>query len=181
MHGRLVSHIYFTPRRLSYENCNRMYGPGAGSRNRIFCGAGFCRRNGQRADDYPQWRTGRHQGACPVFTGSVRIDPLYPAGNGMRSSGGSVTFEPGARSNWHIHPVGQVLIITSGVGRTQEWGKPIREVRPGDVVICPAGVKHWHGAAPDSSMTHISICEEKEPGKVVEWMEKVTDEQYNGK
>lgn len=99
----------------------------------------------------------------------------------MRSSGGSVTFEPGARSNWHIHPVGQVLIITSGVGRTQEWGKPIRELRPGDVVICPAGVKHWHGAAPDSSLTHISICEEKEPGKVVEWMEKVTDEQYNGK
>ena len=107
--------------------------------------------------------------------------PRASAGNGMRSSGGSVTFEPGARSNWHIHPVGQVLIITSGVGRTQEWGKPIREVRPGDVVICPAGVKHWHGAAPDSSMTHISICEEKEPGKVVEWMEKVTDEQYNGK
>lgn len=99
----------------------------------------------------------------------------------MRSSGGNVTFEPGARSNWHVHPVGQVLIITSGVGRTQEWGKPIREVRPGDVVICPAGVKHWHGAAPDSSMTHISICEEKEPGKVVKWMEKVTDEQYNGK
>ena len=94
---------------------------------------------------------------------------------------GSVTFEPGARSNWHIHPVGQVLVITSGVGRTQEWGKPVQEVRPGDVVICPVGVKHWHGAAPNSSMSHISICEEKEPGKVVEWMEKVTDEQYNGK
>lgn len=121
------------------------------------------------------------RGPARFFTGSVRIDPLYPAGNGMRSSGGSVTFEPGARSNWHIHPVGQVLIITSGVGRTQEWGKTIRELRPGDVVICPAGVKHWHGAAPDSSMTHISICEEKEPGKVVVWMEKVTDEQYNGK
>ena len=121
------------------------------------------------------------RGPAQFFTGSVRIDPLYPAGNGMRSSGGSVTFEPGARSNWHIHPVGQVLIITSGVGWTQEWGKPLRELRPGDVVICPAGVKHWHGAAPDSSMTHISICEEKEPGKVVEWMEKVTDEQYNGK
>ena len=75
---------------------------------------------------------------------------------------------------------GQVLIITSGVGRTQEWGKPVQEVRPGDVVICPVGVKHWHGAAPNSSMSHISICEEKEPGKVVEWMEKVTDEQYNG-
>lgn len=121
------------------------------------------------------------KGSDQFFTGNVRIDPLYPANNDMRSSGGSVTFEPGARSNWHIHPVGQVLIITSGVGRTQEWGKPIQEVRPGDVVICPVGVKHWHGAAPNSSMSHISICEEKEPGKVVEWMEKVTDEQYNGK
>ena len=121
------------------------------------------------------------KGSAQYFTGNVRIDPLYPANNDMRSSGGSVTFEPGARSNWHIHPVGQVLIVTSGVGRTQEWGKPVQEIRPGDVVICPVGVKHWHGAAPNSSMTHISICEEKEPGKVVEWMEKVTDEQYNGK
>lgn len=115
------------------------------------------------------------------FTGNVRIDPLYPANNDMGSSGGSVTFEPGARSNWHIHPVGQVLIVTSGVGRTQEWGKPMQEIRPGDVVICPVGVKHWHGAAPNNSMSHISICEEKEPGKVVQWMEKVTDEQYSGK
>ena len=120
------------------------------------------------------------KGAEAFFTGNVRIDPLYPANNAMRSSGGVVTFEPGARSNWHIHPVGQVLIITSGVGRTQEWGRPVQEVRPGDVVICPVGVKHWHGAAPNCSMSHISICEEQEPGKVVEWMEKVTDEQYNG-
>ena len=105
------------------------------------------------------------KGSDQFFTGSVRVEQLYPANNDMRSSVGVVTFEPGARSNWHIHPVGQVLIITSGVGRTQEWGKPIRELRPGDVVVCPAGVKHWHGAAPDSSMTHISICEEKEPGK----------------
>lgn len=121
------------------------------------------------------------QGSPRFFTGSVRIDPLYPAANGMRSSGGSVTFAPGARSNWHIHPVGQVLIVTSGVGRTQEWGKPVQEIRSGDVIVCPANVKHWHGASPDSSMTHISICEEKEPGKVVEWLEKVTDEQYLGK
>ncbi len=99
----------------------------------------------------------------------------------MRSSGGSVTFNPGARSNWHVHPVGQVLIVTDGVGRTQEWGKSVQEIKAGDIVICPVGVKHWHGAAPGCSMTHISICEEKEPGKVVEWMEKVTDEQYNGK
>lgn len=99
----------------------------------------------------------------------------------MRSSGGSVIFEPGVRSNWHIHPEGKVLIITSGVGRTQEWGKPFREIRPGDVIVCPAGVTHWHRAAPNSSMTYISICEEKEPGKVEEWMEMVTDGQYNGK
>lgn len=121
------------------------------------------------------------RGSEKFFTGNVRIDPLYPANNDMRSSGGSVTFEPGARSHWHIHPVGQVLIVTSGVGRTQEWGKPVQEIRPGDVVICPVGVKHWHGAAPNSSMTHISICEEKEPGKVVEWLEEVTDDQYGGR
>lgn len=121
------------------------------------------------------------KGSPKYFTGSVRIDPLYPANNEMRSSGGSVTFEPGARSHWHIHPVGQVLIVTSGVGRTQEWGKPVQEIRAGDVIICPVGVKHWHGAAPGSAMKHISICEEKEPGKVVEWMEPVTDAQYAGK
>lgn len=120
------------------------------------------------------------KGSETIFTGNVRIDPLYPANNDMRSSGGSVTFEPSARSNWHIHPVGQALIVTSGVGRTQEWGKPMREIRGGDVVLCPVGVKHWHGAAPDSSMTHSSICEEKEAGKVVEWLERVTDAQYNG-
>ena len=121
------------------------------------------------------------KGSSEIFTGDVTIVPLYPANNQMRSSGGSVTFSPGARSNWHIHPVGQALIVTDGVGRTQEWGKPVQEVKKGDIIICPVGVKHWHGAAPDSSMTHISICEELEPGKVVEWMEKVTDDQYNGK
>lgn len=121
------------------------------------------------------------KGSDEIFTGNVTIQPLYPANGEMRSSGGSVTFEPGARSNWHIHPVGQALIVTSGKGRTQEWGKPVQEIKEGDVIICPVGVKHWHGAAPDSPMTHISICEEKEPGKVVEWMEKVTDAQYNGK
>lgn len=111
----------------------------------------------------------------------MRIDPLYAANNAMRSSGGSVTFEPGSRSHWHIHPVGQVLIVTAGVGLTQEWGKPVQEIRAGDVVICPAKVKHWHGAAPGSAMTHISICEETEPGKVVEWLEPVTDSQYAGR
>ncbi|MBD5627782.1 MAG: cupin domain-containing protein [Desulfovibrio sp.] len=121
------------------------------------------------------------KGADSIFTGDVTITPLYPANNAMRSSGGSVTFAPGARSNWHVHPVGQVLLVTEGVGRTQEWGKPMQEVKAGDIIICPVGVKHWHGASPETAMTHISICEEKEPGKVVEWMEKVTDEQYNGK
>lgn len=121
------------------------------------------------------------KGPAEIFTGDVQILPIYPANHEMRSSGGLVTFEPGARSNWHIHPVGQVLIITSGRGRTQEWGKPVQEVKEGDVIICPVGVKHWHGGAPDSRMSHISICEEKEPGKVVEWMEKVTDDQYMGK
>lgn len=121
------------------------------------------------------------RGSDKFFTGEVSVTPLYPANNEMRSSGGSVTFQPGARSNWHVHPVGQVLIVTDGVGRTGEWGKPFKEIRAGDIVVCPVGVKHWHGAAPDSPMTHISICEEKEPGKVVEWMEKVSDEQYNGK
>lgn len=121
------------------------------------------------------------KGAEEIFTGNVTIQPLYPANGEMRSSGGSVTFEPGTHSNWHIHPVGQVLIVTSGTGRTQEWGKPVQEIKAGDIVICPVGVKHWHGASPDSAMTHISICGEKEPGKVVEWMERVTDEQYAGK
>lgn len=121
------------------------------------------------------------KGSGDIFTGDVTIQPLYPAQNDMRSSGGLVTFSPGARSNWHIHPVGQVLIVTAGEGRTQEWGKPVQVIKEGDVVVCPANVKHWHGAAPGSSMSHISVCEEKEPGKVVEWMEKVTDEQYNGK
>ena len=121
-----------------------------------------------------------YKGSDKFFTGNVRVAPWYPAGNGMRSVGASVTFEPGARSNWHTHPVGQALIVTSGVGLTQEWGKPIQEIRPGDVIVCPVGVKHWHGAAPNSSMTHISIAEDKD-GVCVEWLEKVTDEQYNGK
>ena len=98
----------------------------------------------------------------------------------MRNVGASVTFEPGARSHWHTHPVGQALIVTSGIGLTQEWGKPIQEVRPGDVIICPVGVKHWHGAAPSSSMTHISIAEDKD-GYGVDWLEEVTDDQYYGR
>jgi len=113
------------------------------------------------------------------FTGSVRVDQLFSAQDPSRLSGGVVTFEPGARSAWHTHPLGQILIVTSGVGRIQAWGGPIQEIRAGDVVRIPPGVKHWHGAAPTTAMTHIAIQESVE-GKAVDWMEKVSDEQYNG-
>lgn len=111
------------------------------------------------------------------FTGTAHVTPLFAATDATRAAGASVTFEAGARSAWHTHPRGQVLIVTSGVGRIQQWGEPIQEIRPGDVIWTPPGVKHWHGAAPSSAMTHIAIQEEKD-GKVVEWMEKVSDEQY---
>ena len=114
------------------------------------------------------------------FTDNVRIDPLFPANDSAPFSGGQVTFEPGARSAWHIHPTGQHLLVTSGVGRTQEWGGPIEEIKAGDVIWCPPKIKHWHGASPTTAMTHIAITGTVD-GKNVEWMEKVTDEQYNGK
>ncbi|WP_313346031.1 cupin domain-containing protein [Stenotrophomonas sp.] len=118
-------------------------------------------------------------GPAEFFTGSVRIDPVWPADAGITASGGLVTFEPGARSAWHTHPAGQRLVITSGVGRVQEWGKPIQVIRPGDVVWCPPGVKHWHGAAPDTAMTHLAVTGVRE-GQNVNWLEKVTDAQYQG-
>ena len=111
------------------------------------------------------------------FTGNVRIDPIFSANEVARASGAYVTFEPGARSAWHTHPLGQTLIVTSGLGWTQCWGGPIVELRPGDVVTCPPGHKHWHGASPNTSMTHIAIVEHLN-GKVVDWMEKVSDDQY---
>jgi len=111
------------------------------------------------------------------FTGTVRIDPLFEAAAPARVAGASVTFEPGARTAWHTHPLGQTLIVTAGFGWAQRWDGPIEEIRPGDVVWFPAGEKHWHGAAPTTAMTHIAI-QEKLDGKVVEWMEKVSDEQY---
>jgi quercetin dioxygenase-like cupin family protein len=117
------------------------------------------------------------KGAADYFTGNVRVDPLFPANESMPVSAGSVTFEPGARSAWHTHPAGQRLIVTAGVGLTQEWGGPIVEIRSGDVVLCPPGVKHWHGASPTSAMTHIAVTGTVN-GKNVEWMERVTDEQY---
>lgn len=118
-------------------------------------------------------------GTDKTFTGKARIDRLYLPNGKMRSSASSVTYEPGARSHWHIHPVGQVLIVTGGVGRTGEWGKPVQEMRAGDVVICPAGVKHWHGASPDTFVTHLQITEVGESGKPAEWQEPVTDDQYD--
>ena len=113
------------------------------------------------------------------FTGTVRIDPLFPAHTPARASSAYVTFEPGARTAWHTHPLGQALVITAGVGRVQVQGGPIQEVRPGDTVWVPPYVKHWHGAAPGVAMTHISVAEE-EGGNNVEWLEKVTEEQYTG-
>ena len=111
------------------------------------------------------------------FTGAVRIDPLFDRTDPARVGGASVTFEPGARTAWHTHPLGQTLIVTSGCGRAQRWGGPIEEIRPGDVVWFPPGEKHWHGATATTAMTHIAV-QEKLDGKAVGWMEHVTDEQY---
>lgn len=112
------------------------------------------------------------------FTGTVRIDPLFNREDPARASGALVTFEPCARTAWHTHPLGQTLIVTSGFGRVQRWGGPVEEIRPGDVVLIAPEEKHWHGASPTTAMSHIAI-QEKLNGKVVEWMEKVSDEQYN--
>ena len=117
-------------------------------------------------------------GPAENFTGRVRVDPLFKADNDINVSGAYVTFEPGARSAWHTHPAGQRLIVTAGVGLTQQEGQPVQTIRPGDVVLCPAGVKHWHGAAPGSAMTHLAITGNVD-GKNVVWMEEVTDEQYH--
>jgi quercetin dioxygenase-like cupin family protein len=117
------------------------------------------------------------KGPAEYFTGAVRIDPLFQAPDPARVSGGSVTFEPGARTAWHTHPLGQTLLITAGFGWVQREGGPIEEVRPGDVVWFPPGLKHWHGATPTTAMTHIAI-QEALNGKNVDWMEKVSDDQY---
>jgi quercetin dioxygenase-like cupin family protein len=118
------------------------------------------------------------KGPAEYFTGTVRIDPLFEAADPARGRGASVTFEVGARTAWHTHPLGQTLIVTSGVGRVQKWGGPIEEIRPGDVVWFEPNEKHWHGASPTVAMTHTAI-QEALNGKVVDWMEKVSDEQYN--
>lgn len=121
--------------------------------------------------------TASGKGPADWFTGTVRIDPLFNRFAPDRVQGASVTFEPGARTAWHTHPLGQTLIVTSGAGRVQRWDGPIEDIRPGDVVWFAPGEKHWHGAAPEVAMTHIAI-QEVQDGKAVEWMEKVSDDQY---
>jgi len=116
-------------------------------------------------------------GAPDRFTGMVRIQSLFDANKPARSTGGLVTFQPGARSAWHTHPLGQTLIVTDGVGWVQQWGGPVQVIRKGDVVWIPAGVKHWHGATPTTTMTHIALQEELD-GRLVDWLEQVSDEQY---
>jgi len=118
-----------------------------------------------------------NKGPAEWFTGPVRIDPLFQAPEPALVQGASVTFEPGARTVWHTHPLGQTLIVTAGLGWVQQEGGPVEEVRPGDVVWFPPNVRHWHGASPTTGMTHIAI-QEKLDGRVVDWLEPVTDEQY---
>ncbi|MEZ5385918.1 MAG: cupin domain-containing protein [Prosthecobacter sp.] len=117
------------------------------------------------------------KGPADWFTGTVRIDPLFQTEAPARAAGANVNFEPGARTAWHTHPLGQTLIVTSGFGLVQREGGPIEEIRPGDVVWFPPGEKHWHGASPSTAMSHIAIQEALD-GKVVEWLEHVSDDQY---
>ncbi len=117
------------------------------------------------------------KGPSDWFTGTVRIDPLFQGSEPARAAGASVTFEPGARTAWHTHPLGQILIVVSGCGWVQCEGGPVEEIHPGDVVRFLPGAKHWHGATPMTAMTHIAVQEQID-GKVVDWMEKVTDDQY---
>jgi len=119
------------------------------------------------------------KGPADWFTGTVRIDPLFQPNEARRAGAATVTFEPGARTAWHTHPLGQTLIVTAGSGRAQREGGTMEEIRPGDVVWFPPGEKHWHGAAPTTAMTHIATQEQLD-GRVVDWMEKVSDEQYLG-
>ena len=119
------------------------------------------------------------KGPAEWFTGVVRVDPLHQASEPARVGCAYVTFEPGARTAWHTHPLGQTLVVTAGCGRVQRWGGPLEEIRPGDVVWIPPGEKHWHGAAPTTAMTHIAIQEYLD-GKAVDWMEQVSDPEYGG-
>jgi quercetin dioxygenase-like cupin family protein len=117
------------------------------------------------------------RGSADWFTGTVRIDPLFRAPDPARVAGASVTFEPGARTHWHEHPLGQTLIVTAGCGWAQRWGGPVEELHPGDVIWIPPGEKHWHGATATTAMTHIAV-QERLDGEPVKWLEPVSDEQY---
>jgi quercetin dioxygenase-like cupin family protein len=117
------------------------------------------------------------KGSADWFTGLVRFDALFDARDPARAVGAQVTFEPGARTAWHTHPLGQALVVVEGFGLAQEWGGPIQEIRPGDVVLIKPGEKHWHGASPTTAMTHIAV-QEQESGRTADWLEKVSDEQY---
>ena len=128
------------------------------------------RRNGSTAPT---------KGSAENFTGEVHILPLFQAPGEGKFAGASVSFEPGARTAWHTHPCGQTLIVTAGIGWTQCWGEARHEIRAGDVITCPPGTRHWHGATAATAMTHIAIQEAKD-GKFVAWLEKVSDEQYRG-
>jgi len=119
-----------------------------------------------------------YQGPTDWFTGTVRVDPLFAPIPPAAASSALVTFEPGARTDWHTHPLGQKLIVTAGCGRVQQWGGPVQEIRPGDVVNIPPGVKHWHGAAPTTAMSHIAV-QEQVAGSAVTWLEKVSEVQYS--
>jgi quercetin dioxygenase-like cupin family protein len=139
--------------------------------------------SGENSQKITITRSGSHpsaEGPADNFTGSVHIDRLFNANKPPHISVGRVTFAPGARTAWHSHPVGQILIVTAGTGWIQQWGGQIEEIREGDVVWIPPGQKHWHRATATTAMTHLSIVEQQE-GKTAQWMEKVTDEQYNGK
>ena len=117
------------------------------------------------------------RGSSDYFTGTVRVDPLFQVPAPARASGAAVSFEPGARTAWHTHPLGQTLVVTAGFGRVQRWDGPVEEIRPGDVVWFPPGEKHWHGASPTTALTHIATQEQLD-GKNVEWMEQVSDDEY---
>jgi quercetin dioxygenase-like cupin family protein len=141
----------------------------------MFLGEGIQKMDIRRNGSQPS-----RKGPAEWFTGTVRIDPLFEAKDPARAGGASVTFEPGARTAWHAHPLGQTLIVTAGCGRVQRWDGPLEEIRPGDVISILPGEKHWHGAAPTTAMTHIAIQESLD-GRTADWMERASDEQYNGK
>jgi 4-carboxymuconolactone decarboxylase len=155
---------------------------GLGLLSLIYPGTGAASEKNKAGDTIHIVRGGtlpQTKGPEAIFTGDVTVDRLFPPNDPLNISGGYVAFAPGARTAWHSHPEGQMLIVTAGAGRVQQWGGPLLEIRQGDVVWFPAGVKHWHGAMPDSPLTHLALARIVD-GQSSTWMEKVTDEQYSG-